>query len=121
MKPIGGLQSYKPDDPAWTMHGSFESAILVEDERESKYIQWEYDYIGRELAHFHRVSQDLLAEGGEKFVDRIVVKRANGEIHAFFFDITVPYLAGIVKMKTEYDKMVAAGKIKPDSKLDKET
>lgn len=118
MKPIGGLQPYKPDDPSWVMHGSFESPILVEDERDGKYIQWEYDYIDRELAHFRRVSQDLLADAGKKFVDRIVVRRANGETHAFFFDVTVPYLAGIVTMKTAYDKMVAKGKMPPDPTMD---
>jgi len=95
-------------DEGFVLHGSLEAPIKVEemrrDGRPPKYIDWEYNHIGKELVHFRKVHQSLLTNN-DRMIDRIVVRRANGEMHVFYFDVTEQLAVDAAMYKAVYDEL----------------
>lgn len=95
-------------DDGCILHGSLDAPIKVEEMRRdgvpAKYIIWEYDQMARELAHFRKEHQSLITKN-QRMIDRIVARRANGEIHVFYFDVTEQLLEGGKAMMAIYEKL----------------
>lgn len=72
------------------LHGSREKPIMVPEQRNGKYVQWEYDYMNRAMpTPYKKCLQELLnEEATDRNFDRLVVRDISGNHHVFYFDIT---------------------------------
>jgi hypothetical protein len=92
-----------PDDD-FEVHSYPDTAIKIPEDRDSNYIAWEYEEIGRQIpTPFKRCQQQLIQDDEQKPVfslDRVVVRDIKGQHHVFYFDATIP----IMREREAYDK-----------------
>lgn len=84
MNNCSGIDHSK-DEGAQT-HGTREAPLPVPDPRLDRYVESEYEEMGRVLGFYHRCFHALLKIDG-KMIDRNVAREANGKHHVFYFDI----------------------------------
>lgn len=116
MKTVGGIQGDCPSDfdhkkdAGATRHGSPEEPIPVEEMREDRYIQWEYEKISKTVGFNRRCMQSMLMNA-DRQIDRIVVREANRTHHVFYFDFSKQWKAGQDGMMDKIAKLKAGGKL----------
>ena len=101
-------------DAEMEQHGTPESPIEVEEKRDKKYIQWEYEYILRKMpTPYNKCQQQLYDGADDRHLDRIVVRDVGGKHHVFWFDVTEQLDLSIKKLDKVYQDMKAKKPVRP--------
>jgi len=87
---------------------------MVMENDQSRYVPWEYEYIASQIGGPHVTVFQSLLKVKDRSVDRIVAQEPDGNLHAFYFDVTGPMRASEGDLKRAWEEMKARGEVPPE-------
>ena len=96
-----------------SVHGSAEHPITTMENSQDRYVPWQGEYAQGKIGPHKKVFQALLRVG-DRSIDRVIYQSRDGNLHAFYFDVSAPLKASRDELDRAWEEMKARGEVPPD-------